>query len=244
MSARPFGWAVVLGLTLTAFAQATEFGGVITSIDLKRKQLRLEGRGDLEGERLTFRLTDATKVRFGTQVGTLGDLEVGRRVRIESTPRDGKAVARVVHVLGKRAPRVAADPAVQRASGDLVAGVLRRVALTDRELVVIGPGAKGPETETTIAVPGDARIQRGDKEVAFESLKEDEQVTVRVARRDDRLTALHVQAGPGVATVSGDAGEKAKEKQSGRPKALPRLRLLLKLADKVLDEVEKRRGDE
>ena len=49
---------------------------------------------------------------------------------------------------------VAASPAANvPANADAVTGVLRRVAYSDREVVVIGPGPKGTETETTVAVP-------------------------------------------------------------------------------------------
>ena len=67
-------------------------------------------------------------------------------------------------------------------------GVLQRVALTDREIVVIGPGAKGePELESILTVPEDARITKDAKPAKLEDLKEGERVVVRTEKRGDKM---------------------------------------------------------
>jgi hypothetical protein len=227
MQATRFAFALAAGLFFTAAAPAAEFRGVISALDLKKNELRVERRGLLRSGTVTFRISRETQVRFGSDPGVLKDLEVGRRVRVVAEPGDDRPVAELIRVLGPRP-----NHPVARVAADVVAGVLRRVALTDRELVVIGPGAKGPETETTVSVPESVKIQRGDTTVKFEMLKEGEQVAVRVAMRDGRRVAVEVQVGPGAATA-------AAAMPSSQSPVLPKVRLLLKIADQVLEQVEK-----
>ena len=113
-----------------------------------------------------------------------------------------------------------------------MAGVLRRVALTDRELVVIGPGDQGEETEMTVQVPEGTPLRRGEKTVMLADLKEGETVTVRTAKRDGRLTALEVRVGPAAAATA-----------QGPDRTVPRLRLLLKIADQILGQMEAPRSE-
>ena len=52
-----------------------------------------------------------------------------------------------------------------------MSGSLIRVALTDREIVVISPGAKGEEDkETTIQVPEKVQITEGKKALKLDDL--------------------------------------------------------------------------
>src|SRR5205807_1837487 len=139
--------------------------------------------------------------------------------------------------LGLRAARPAARPApaapgaAPGAAGSAVTGVLQRVARTDREVVVIGPGDRGPETETTVAVPEGTPVTRGGKEVGLEGLKEGDPVTVRAERRAGRLTATALQVGPPApeATVAQKPAMPAE-----REPVVPRVRRALKIADDVL----------
>jgi hypothetical protein len=93
---------------------------------------------------------------------------------------------------------------------------------------VIGPGAKGPETETTIAVPETVRVLRDGKAIPFDELKEGEAVTVVVEKRDGRLTATLLQTGMAVTA--------AKESN-----IVPKLRLVLRIADGILQQMEKQK---
>ena len=110
---------------------------------------------------------------------------------------------------------------------DAVTGVLRRVAYSDRELVLIGPGPKGQETETTVAVPETARIVKNGKDATLDDLKEGEAASVQIEQKDGRASAVAIQVGPGAAP----------EKRMTRP--IPRIRRLLKVADQILQGLEK-----
>jgi hypothetical protein len=212
--------AVLAGLLFSLPASAAEVTGVVARTDPEKKELLLEGRRAARGQALTFALDGETQILFGRQPGAPMDLAVGQRVRVVYETRDDRQVARIIHVAGAR-PRAAAAPAD---TGTII-GVLRRVALTDREVVIIGPGPKGPMTETTVAVPESARIMKEGKPVTLEALKEDDPVRVRAEMRDSRLTATAIEVGPGAAAESSDV--------------VPRLRLALKLADYFLKQMEK-----
>jgi hypothetical protein len=230
MKTNPFALGLVLGvaaLPAVAAPVAPEVRGVISRVDLDKMELQLEGRGlGVRGMPLTFTLDKDTQVLFGKDAGALSDLAVGRRARIAAEQQEGRSLAKVIHVVGARPAAPATRP-----DGNAVTGVLQRVAQTDREIVVIGPGARGPETETTISVPEAAKILNGDKAMPFEELKEGVKVTVQVEKRDGRLVAVTVQAGAGAAAPAGQSN------------VIPRLRMLLWLADQVLDRIEKERKE-
>jgi Cu/Ag efflux protein CusF len=221
-------------LALASTAPAAEVRGIVAKVDPDKKVLVLEGRGiGLRGAVLVFELPAGTPVMFGDQAGTLSDLEVGRRVRVQYDVADGRQVAQAIRVLGgprPAAPTATVPPPVP-AAGDGLTGVLRHVGYSDREVVVIGPGPKGADTETTVAVPETARITKNGKEATLDDLKEGDSAAVQVETKDGRPSALSIVVGPGAAPV-----------QSDRPasKVIPRLRLLLKVADQVLQGMENR----
>jgi hypothetical protein len=229
MKAKHPALALLAGLALTLSASADEVRGQIVSIDLARKVLRFEGRGRDRGQTLTLTLTADTRVQFGRQAGELADLSAGRRGRLTYDERDGKKVVREIRVAGARPARRAARPAPTPSGGDVVTGTLQRVALTEREVVVVGP--KG---EVTITVPEKARVTRDGKEVTFDDLEEGERAAVQVERRAGRLTAVAIRVGAGVAKEA-PAGP-------GRPDVLRRVRMGLQIADAVLGIVERARS--
>ena len=60
----------------------------------------------------------------------------------------------------------------------------------------IGPGAKeAEELETLIQVPETAKVSRDQQPIAFENLREGEQVVVRTEKRDGTLVASSIQIG-------------------------------------------------
>jgi cold shock CspA family protein len=234
------GLALAL-LTSAGPARADEFRGVISGVDLGKNEIRVEGRGGARGTTLSFALDEKTLVLFGSEKAAAADLSTGRRVRVEfEGDRDGARVARVVRVNGRPpvarnvlgVPPVASGPntgpTTPVSPGDSVTGVLQRVALADREIVVIGPGPKGPETETTVAVPDTAKVVRDGKPTSLQSLKEGDAVAVRVERRDGKVAAVEVQAGPGAALSPAEA------KGPERGRAVHRLRQALHMADDLL----------
>jgi hypothetical protein len=228
MAAKRCALALLTALALAPASPGAEIRGRIGRVDLDKNEFVIEPPGR-RAEPLTLRLDKDTQILFGRQAGTPADLPEGRRARVEYEARDGQLVARAVHVVGAAPARRAATlPA-----GEGLAGVLRRIALTDREIVVVGPGAKGPETETTIAVPEGAKILKGDKAIALDDLKENEAVRVQVEKRDGRLTAVKVEVG-----LAGPAGPAPADQ---RQDFVPRIRRVLQLVDKVLEQMEKGR---
>jgi hypothetical protein len=215
----------ILALVLTSFG--AEVRGRIARVDLEKNVIVLEPLLLRRGEPMSLALDKDTQVLFGRQAGTSADLSEGRRARVEYELRDGRLIARAVHVVGAAPTR----RAMTLPPGEGLAGVLRRVALTDREIVIIGPGATGPETETTVAVPEGTKIFKDGKPVAFDDLKENDTVRAQVENRDGKLTAVLIQAGPVAVAVT-----------SQRQDLLPKIRGVLQMLDKILEQMEKSRG--
>jgi hypothetical protein len=222
MLATRFSLSLCVGLVLTWTASAAEVRGRIVHVDLKKNELQIESRRPVRGQSLTLTLDPQTQVLLGSQAGTLTDLTAGRRARITYEERDGQRVARMVRLLALRPGQGAAGT-----DSNVVAGILRRVGVSDREVVVVGPGARGPETETTVSVPNGVRITRGDKSIQLDALHEGEQVTVKIDRRPGRVVAISVDVGP----------------LGGRP-VIPRLRQGLQAADQVLQQIQRNKQKE
>jgi hypothetical protein len=239
-SAAVFACVATAWLGSAGRAGADEVRGVLRDVDPAKKEIRVEGRGRDRGATLTFVLDDKTLILFGREKGAASDLQTGRRVRVEfEDAGEGRHVARVIRAAGRPAATAVAAPvavSTPAAPADGIAGVLQRVSRADREIVVIGPGPKGPETETTVAVPESTKIVKDGKPSSLEALREGDSVAVRTERRDGRPSALEVQVGPG-ATVAGPAPTP----ESGR--VISRIRQALHMADEVLRRVDPEGGD-
>jgi hypothetical protein len=218
--------ALLTALLLTAPAPAAEVRGRIARVDLEGGTIQLDKDRSPTGAPATLALAPSTRVRLGREPGAPADLKPGLEVRVRYARRRGAPVARLIRVGEARAARPAPG------GGDVVAGTLQRIAVTDREVVIVGPGPRGAETETTVAVPEKTPITRAGKAISLDDLREGEKASVRVARRDGKLTALSVHAGPGAAPAAGAAGE--------RP-WVPRVRRALKLIDEVLRQMDRER---
>jgi hypothetical protein len=204
-------------------ALADEVRGIVTRTDPARKEFAIEGRGKgVRGLPLTFTLAADAEVLVDRKPGKLADLRPGARVRIEYELRDGKRVALRVAAHGGPKPDRLAMPADDKT----VAGKLIRVALTDREIVVISPGP-GEEIETTLAVPENTVIMKDQKAIKLDDLKEGQHVVVRTDQRDGKRIATSIQVG--------DAAPAADRK-------LERVRQFLKLAEQILDMAEQMRN--
>src|SRR5262249_44673863 len=158
--------------------------------------LDLRGVG-LRGTSMTFSLAPDMKVTVGDKPGTMTDLVAGKRVRVTYEEQGGKRVATAVHVVAilqtlqglsglltapgpGPAPAPGAAPAAPApVPGVGLAGTLRRVAVTEREIIVASQGDGGQEKYTALAVPEDATISRDGKTIKLEDLKEGETVFVR-----------------------------------------------------------------
>src|SRR5262245_41109512 len=194
MCTRTFTPALLTLLALAAPAPADEVRGVVGKIDAEKKELTLEARGaGKRGQTFTFTVAADAPITVNRQAGTLADLTAGRRARVTFEKRDGKFVATSIASPGLFSVTVETAPAraaaAAPAAADTVAGELRRVALADRELVVIPPGTK---QEIILAVPEDVTVTKAGKPARYEDLREGEQAVVRVGQRDGKPTALSV----------------------------------------------------
>jgi hypothetical protein len=214
--------ALLLTAAVAAAGAAAEVRGIVSKVDPERKELLIELRGRGRGTILSFVLGDGSRVLFGQQAGGLGDLAPGQRVRVEYDLRDGRQVVVAVYLNGGRpAP---APVVVPRGGDNALTGTLQRVALTDREIVVVGRGPGGAPAETTVSVPETAKISRADQAIKLDDLKEGERVAVQVEKRDGKAVAVSVQVlGPEVSRLS-------------------RVRGILKTIDEILEMMEQRRG--
>ena len=199
MSAKGLVLSVVTPLLLTAAASAAEVRGVLAKVDADRSEIIVEGRGrGARGIAFTFTVDKDTRILFGDQPGKLTDLTPGKRIQVTFEPHGDRATALLIQAHGTppsaAAPAAPAAPA-PAAPADAITGTLQRLALTEREIVLIGPGPKGPDTETTITVPEDVKVVRGDKAVHFDDLKEGEQVAVTTEKRNGKLSATAIYAG-------------------------------------------------
>jgi hypothetical protein len=220
---------MAVGLALPG-APANEVRGVVARVDPDKKELQLDGRGAARGSVLAFTLDASTEVMFGRQAAAPVDIPVGRRVRIQYEVRAGKAVAKVIHVTGARPARPTPRPERGTDDGALV-GRLWRVGLSDREITVLGPGDRGAEKESVIAVPETAKLLRDGKPINLNDLKEGESVRVQAEKRDGKLVAKSVEAGVSAPTTP--AG-------TDRGRFLSRLRLALQVVDGILKQLEDR----
>ncbi len=225
----------VLALLLFAWsAPAAEVRGIIVKADPDRKEFSIEARGKgMRGAVLSFQVDRDTQIRKGKEAGTMADLSSGERVRVVYEADQGRRVAVLVTVqtplFPPAAPALPATPAPTAGNG--LTGILRRVALTDREIVVIAPASKGgAETETTLLVPQDAKITRDQKPIRFEDLKEGETATVSPEKKEGKLLAQSIQIGAAAALPAAPPPDNR----------IARLRQALKMLDLFLQSREQK----
>jgi hypothetical protein len=150
----------------------------------------------------------------------------------------------------KNNPPVAAPPQpipVAPAGQTSVAGMMRRVSRTDREIVILGDPAPGkPPSETTVFVPNEAQITRDQRPVSFDDLKEGEAAVITAQPKNGRLEAqaviigqAPVAAAPG-APVPLAAPPGAPPMQQGDSK-IARIRDVLRLVDGILEQFDQQR---
>jgi len=229
MSARPFLVAVTSVLLLAPLAQAEQMRGVVSEVNGARKQLVIEGRGiGKRGKIFTFTMATDAAVLLGNDRGKLEDLASGQSVVIQFDTKDGQRIA--IKVQGPATP-AAKRPAAQAAE-NVLTGVLRRVALTEREIVVAVVGADGKEVYTSLPVAANAKIVRDDKEIKFDDLKEEERAAVRMEVRDGKKVAVDIRVGKAAVAVAVAADPNA-------PSTVTKLRMALRIADQLLEMVER-----
>jgi hypothetical protein len=205
--------AIAVLILVAGRASAEEVRGIIVKVDPDKKQLVLEGKNrGFKGMVLHLKVRDDTEILVGRKPAKLADLVAGKRARVlfetqgnepvalRISVADLSAVAEALRNLtgGLQSSEPAPPPGIssEKAPSDLssVSGTLRRIARTDREIVVVGPGAsKNSEVETTFLVPDNVTILRGQKLLRLEDLHEGERVTVSGEKKVGKLVAKSIK---------------------------------------------------
>jgi hypothetical protein len=231
MFANRFVLAAIALVGFTSLASAEHIRGVVVKIDGATGQLTIEARGvGVRGTVLTFTLDKDAQVLLGNQPAALKDVAVGKRVQVTYESKDGKRVAAMVHVnnlLGAVVPTDTRQAAPAKDPSALT-GKLRRVAYTDREIVLATPGQGDKESYISLPVASDAKITRDDKAIKFDDLKEEETAVVRTETRDGKKVATAVQVGKVTMDKPNDASK------------VSRIREILKIVDALLEQVDNR----
>jgi hypothetical protein len=243
MNRRSLFLAPLVVLFTGLLACAEDFRGVIREVDPDHQEIVVEGRGRrARGQSLRLEVTRDSQIRLGIGrgAGAFADLQPGEHVRVSFEVRDGRRVCLSMTVRGLRTP--AAPPAAPPNGSDrpapagdanTVAGSLIRVAVTEREIIVVSPGAGGVETETTLTVPEKVQITKDGKPVKLEDLKEGEQVTVKAEKQKGKMAAVSIQVGRAAPAAAAAAPQ--------RVDRIERLRMLLKVADWLLQQAQEYR---
>jgi hypothetical protein len=235
MQLKRFLLVLAAGLALTGAASAVEVRGVIAKIDADKKELILDGKGKDRGKTFTFPLTDDTRVMLGSKAGTAADLTAGKRVRVDFEERDGKRTNVVIHALslqllkGSESTLAPSTPA----AGGVGSGTVRLINREDREIVVVAGDGKGKEAETTLLVPKEVKVQRGDKATDLNELKEGETLSYEADQKDGKLTAKSLRVG------AADANAKAATPASAKGEKGEKAMMLLQRLMKLMDQMEK-----
>jgi len=181
---------------------ASEIRGLIIKADEKTHEITLEGRGKgLRGMVFRFVTNADTQIRIGKQPASFADLVSGKRVRIVYEEREGRRIADLIQIVSlpmllpppgppsEPMPPMSSDP-------NAIAGLLRRVSVTEAEIVVVS-SARGEksEKETVVTVADNARVLRDGKPARLEDLKENEPVVVHVEKKDGKLIARAIEVG-------------------------------------------------
>ena len=241
MNSKIFSLSVTAILCLAFSATAAEVRGVVVKADTKNHQLVIEGRGrGLRGTELTFTLNKDTVIQNGRESVQASELTPGKRVRVFYERQDGQRIAlritmpggAIVEALKQGPPAEAVKPGPNDAN--TVSGTLRRLALTDREIVVVRPNpGGGPDIETTIFVPESAKIEKDAKTIRLEELKEGQPVTVKVEKDHKEVVAKSIQVG---AVTTSQKMDLPADRADGIDKA----RRVLRIIQAFLDNIDRR----
>jgi hypothetical protein len=235
MLANRFTLVLVALLGCATLASAEHVRGVVVKVDADTGQVTIEARGiGIRGTVFNFTLGKDAQVLNGNQALKLNELQVGKNVQVSYEMQDGKRVALLVRVnplLNAIKGAAGVDNAEAKPAANdpnAITGKLRRVAYTEREVVVAVPGGD-KETYISLPVAADAKIARDDKAIQFDDLKEEEGAVVRTEMRNGKKVATAVLVGK-VST--------AMAKQDD-PSNITRIRQILKIADVLLELAEK-----
>jgi hypothetical protein len=206
-----------------------EIRGRLAAVDLDKNEVQIELLRPGRGPAITVRLEPATEITWARQPAQREDLTAGRRVRVVYEERDALKVAKSIQIIGLRPLRPAPSA---RPDGSLVTGILRRVAQTEPEVVVVRPAETGPNREVRFVVGNAVRVTVNGKVIPYEELKEEQQATVKSEKRDGLLVAVSIDVG-GRPAVQPEPADQQNPRMS-------RLRLALELADWILQRMAER----
>ncbi len=191
MWARKYAIASMLLGFLAGTAPTEEVRGTLTKIDAEKKELVVDNRGSgKRGTAMTFVIDKDTPVLFGSTPGNVGDLTVGKRVRISYDVKDGKNVVTAVY------PSGLTPAAVARGEDKPGTGTIKTIVLEDKKITVISRIKDGKEMETSYSIPESAKITRSDKKVKLDELKAGERVAVETEKQADKLVVKAIQILP------------------------------------------------
>jgi len=163
---------------------------------------------------------------------SLSDLQPGTRVLIQYETQNGQRVALGVTVRGALAKKPEMKPVAGAADANTVVGTISRIIFTEREIVILSPGPqKDRPVETTVVVPETVSITKDGKTLALDNLKEGDPVVARIEKRDGKVMATSVQLG----VLPAPAQDRAQK--------IEQLRLYLKLADFMLQQMARRQAN-
>ncbi len=221
-------------LSPAGLLRGADVRGVVVRVDPEKNEVHLDQRGlGRRGRPLTVVLTPNTQFQVGRSPGRLSDVVVGKRLRIDLEEKDGKLFARsiqVVQILPLTPPTPPdAGHTPPPATREGVTGELRRVGYTDREVVVIGPGNKGPQTETILKVPDDVKVFQDGKPLPFEELPYGVLATIQTGQEKGKATARVIQVGKQVPEAAMPSSATPTSARGAR---------LLRLAERALETLK------
>jgi predicted RNA-binding protein len=195
MLCKCFGFSLLASVVVMASALADEVRGVITRVDLDKKEIVVQSKGrGVRKAALTFTLGKNTRVTVGRQAGNLENLSVGRRVRVQYEMQEEQRIATAIRVQGKKS---------SGAEGQEILGKLQRVALQDRQITVLGRAAKGvKKTEIILDLPANVQVTRAGKPLKLDQLQEGTFVRIGHRKKDGKIIATSIQVIDAQALIS------------------------------------------
>jgi Cu/Ag efflux protein CusF len=247
MLARKYVLGLLAPMLIACSVHAEELRGVVIKADPSRKIFTIETRGGkrVRGRVITFLVGNDTQILRGKDTAALADLSAGERVRVTFEDRGNGPVALMVRMHEPLSSILSAPGAAPAPNGppppqplpadgaNTVSGVARRVALTDREIVVVRSDGKSGEMETTIEVPADAKITRDQKPARLEDIKEGQTISVQTQHKNGKVLAQSIEVG---ATRAAAAPPAAANPDRAR---VQRLRMILKMVDFYLQQMDR-----
>jgi hypothetical protein len=90
------GLSLTILLPLTALADQLQIRGRISRIDLKKKEIVVQGLGPTRGQSVKMRVTADTQILFAGKPIQLAELDIGKRVKVLYDDEDGRCVAQCI----------------------------------------------------------------------------------------------------------------------------------------------------